>query len=130
MATREAYGGLLHETMPSVIETSAQYDSLSERLSGLVRKGRARSSEETKLMKLLAILVRDYDDRQVPSPNMPPEEAIRFLMEHSRKTPADLLSVFGQRSHVSEALNGKREISLEQARKLAKIFSVSPRVFI
>jgi hypothetical protein len=46
MATREAYGGLLHETMPSVIETSAQYDSLSERLSGLVRKGRARSSEE------------------------------------------------------------------------------------
>jgi antitoxin component HigA of HigAB toxin-antitoxin module len=51
-------------------------------------------------------------------------------MEHSRKTPADLLSVFGQRSHVSEALNGKREISLEQARKLAKIFSVSPRVFI
>jgi hypothetical protein len=48
----------------------------------------------------------------------------------SGKTPAHLLPVFGQRSHVSEALNGKRQVSLEQARKLAKIFSVKPRVFI
>ena len=117
--------------MPSVIETGVQYDSISERLSALVRKGRSRTPEETRLMKLLAVLVRDYDERQAfPSANMSPEEAIRCLLEHSGKTPADLIPVFGQRSHVSEALNGKREISLEQARKLAKIFFASPRVFI
>jgi HTH-type transcriptional regulator/antitoxin HigA len=131
MTTQEAYGSLLYETLPSVIETGGQYDSLSERLSSLVRKGRSRTPEETRLMKLLAVLVRDYDERQAfPSATVSPEEAIRFLLEHSGKTPGDLLPVFGQRSHVSEALNGKREISLEQARKLAKIFSVSPRVFI
>ena len=131
MPTQEVYGRLLHEVLPSVIETGAQYDSLSGRLSGLVRKGRNRRPEETRLMKLLAVLVRDYDERQsFPSATMSPQEAIQFLMEHSGKTPADLLPVFGQRSHVSEALNGKRQMSLEQARKLAKIFSVSPRVFI
>jgi antitoxin component HigA of HigAB toxin-antitoxin module len=41
-----------------------------------------------------------------------------------------LLSVFGQRSHVSEALSGKRKVSVEQARKLAKLFSVKPSVFL
>jgi HTH-type transcriptional regulator / antitoxin HigA len=131
MQIQETYGQLLHEAMPAVIGTDAQYDSTAHRLSQLVRRGRSRTPDETRLMKLLAVLVRDYDERHaLPQANMSPQEAIRFLMEQSEKTPADLLSVFGQRSHVSEALNGKREISLEQARKLAKIFSVSPRVFI
>jgi antitoxin component HigA of HigAB toxin-antitoxin module len=55
---------------------------------------------------------------------------LQFLMEHSEKTSADLLPVFGQRSHVNEALNGKRPISAEQARKLGKLFSVKPGLFL
>jgi antitoxin component HigA of HigAB toxin-antitoxin module len=51
-------------------------------------------------------------------------------MEHSQKTPSDLVPVFGQRSHVNEALNGRRPISAEQARKLGKLFSVSPGLFV
>jgi HTH-type transcriptional regulator/antitoxin HigA len=130
-ARQEAYGELLSEARPAVIETGAQYDSVSGRLSGLVRKGRSRTPEETSLMKLLAVLVRDYDQRNaLPPGRMAPEEALRFLLEHSGKTPADLVSAFGQRSHVSEVLNGKRKISAAQARKLAKIFNVNPGVFI
>jgi len=59
-----------------------------------------------------------------------PAERLRFLLEHSGKTPAVLLPLFGQRSHVNEALNGKRKLSAAQARKLAKLFSVNPGVFI
>jgi antitoxin component HigA of HigAB toxin-antitoxin module len=130
-AIQEAYGRLLAEVHPAVIETGAQYDSITERLSGLVRKGRSRTPEETRFMKLLAVLVRDYDQRNaLPAASMAPEEALRFLLEHSGKRPADLRPVFEQRSHVSEALNGKRRISAEQARKLAGIFSVNPGVFI
>jgi HTH-type transcriptional regulator/antitoxin HigA len=82
-------------------------------------------------MKLLAVLVRDFDERNaLPPANMTPDEAIRFLLEHSGRTPADLCSVFGQRSHVNEALNGKRKISAEQARKLGRMFSVKPGIFI
>ena len=130
-ATQEVYGRLLYEVLPAVIETGAQYNSISERLSSLVRKGRGRTPEETKVMKLLAVLVRDYDERNaLPPARMAPQEALRYLLEHSGKAPADLLSVFGQRSHVNEALNGKRKISSEQARRLAKIFSVNPGIFI
>jgi plasmid maintenance system antidote protein VapI len=40
------------------------------------------------------------------------------------------LPVFGQRSHVTEAINGKRPISATQARKLGEMFSVQPGLFL
>lgn len=130
-ATQDIYGRLLSEALPSVIETGSQYESISERLSELVRKGQKRSREETRLMKLLAVLVRDYDERHaLPAASMAPHEALQFLLEHSRKKPTDLLAVFGQRSQVHEALNGKRKIGAEQARKLGRMFTVNPGVFI
>jgi antitoxin component HigA of HigAB toxin-antitoxin module len=55
---------------------------------------------------------------------------VQFLLEHSGKAPADLLPIFGQPSHVNEALNGKRKISAEQARRLAKEFNVKPGLFV
>ena len=130
-AAQEVYGKLLTEVLPSVIETDAQYDSLAVQLSKLVRKGRGRTASETRLMKLLALLVRDYDERNALLPaRMRPADVLPYLLEQSGKTPGDLLSVFGQRSHVSEAMSGKRKISAEQARKLATIFSVNAGVFV
>lgn len=130
-ATQEAYGRLLYETRPAIIETEAQYHSVSEQLSSLVRRGRSRTPEETRFMKLLAVLVGEYDRRNaLPPSKMAPKEALRFLLEHSGKRPADLIPVFGQRSHVNEALNGKRKIGARQAQKLAKIFNVNPGIFL
>ena len=131
VAVKDPYKQLLAEARPEVIETDAQYDHLSARLSALVRKGRARTIEETRLMKLLGVLVQDYDRRHaLPPAGMTPQEALRFLMEHSGKTPSDLLPIFGQRSHVTEALNATRKISADQARKLGKLFRVNPGLFI
>ena len=97
----------------------------------LVGKGRRRTREETKLMKLLGLLIEDYDRRHaLPPDNSTPADRLQFLMEHSGKKPSDLVPVFGQRSHVSEALNGTRKISAEQARKLGKMFGLSPGLFI
>jgi HTH-type transcriptional regulator / antitoxin HigA len=131
VATKDAYKQLLAEVRPEVINSDAQYDQLSRRFSGLVRKGRDRTEEETRMMKLLGVLVQDYDQRHaLPPAGMTPQEALRFLMEHSSKTPADLLAIFGQRSHVTEALNATRKISAEQARKLGKLFRVNPGLFL
>jgi HTH-type transcriptional regulator/antitoxin HigA len=125
------YEDLLIETVPRVIETEKQYREIGDRFGELVGKGRARTRDETKLMRLLALLVEDYDRRNaMPPDDGTPAERLRFLMEHSGKAPADLLPIFGQRSHVNEALNGRRTISAEQARKLAKLFHVRAGVFI
>ncbi len=100
------------------------------RLGDLVAKGRARSTEETKLLRLLALLVEDYDRRRaLPPDKSTPAEKLQFLLEHSGRTAADLRSVFGQRSHVHEALTGKRSISAPHARKLGQLFRGSPGLF-
>ena len=125
------YEQLLAETVPEVIVNEDQYQEIGARLGDLIGKGRARSSEETKLMRLLAVLIEDYDRRHaLPPSKSTPAERLRFLMEHAAKKPSDLIAIFGQRSHVNEALNGRREISLEKARKLAKLFGVKPAVFL
>lgn len=126
-----AYEALLCETRPEVIETERQYNALTARLAELVRKGPCRTADEARLMRLLAVLVEDYDRRHtLPPAESTPAERLQYLLETSGRTPADLLGVFGQRSHVHEALNGKRPISAEHARKLARMFSVQPGFFI
>jgi HTH-type transcriptional regulator / antitoxin HigA len=126
-----SYESLLTETSPQVIETWEQYQTIGRRFGDLVGKGRTRTREETKLMRLLALLIEDYDRRHA----MPPDdstsaERLQFLLEHSGKTSADLLLIFGQRSHVHEALTGKRAISASQARRLGQLFHVAPGLFI
>jgi HTH-type transcriptional regulator/antitoxin HigA len=125
------YAELLIETVPQVIETQAPYNQIARRFGDLVGKGRARSAEETKLLRLLALLVEDYDRRHaLPPDKSTPAETLQFLLEHSGKTAANLQSIFGQRSHVHEALTGKRSISAPQARKLGQLFQVSPGLFL
>ena len=125
------YKELLLETLPQVIETEAQYHQIARRFGDLVGKGRARSVEETKLLRLLALLVEDYDRRHaLPPDNSTPAEKLQFLLEHSGKMATDLQPVFGQRSHVHEALTGKRSISAPQARTLGQLFHVNPGLFL
>jgi HTH-type transcriptional regulator / antitoxin HigA len=119
------------ETHPEVIETDRQYDQVTARLSELVRLGERRTNDEARLMRLLAVLVEDYDRRHaLPPTSTAPNERLGYLLETAGRTQADLLGVFGQRSHVNEALNGKRAISAEQARKLGAMFGVQPGIFI
>jgi HTH-type transcriptional regulator/antitoxin HigA len=125
-----AYEQLLVKVLPTRIETDAQYETTHIRLGELLRKAR-RTKAEDKLLDLLGVLIEDFDRRNsLPSDDGTPSERLRFLMEHSARPSSDLLPVFGQRSHVNEALNGKRSISIEQARRLGKMFSVNPGVFI
>ena len=124
------YEQLLVETLPSRIENDEQYDLIRSRFGELLGK-RRRTAAEDRLTDLLGVLIEDYDRRHaLPPDDATPADRLCFLLEHSDKKPADLLPIFGQRSHVNEALNGKRPISAEQARKLAKMFSVNPGLFV
>jgi HTH-type transcriptional regulator/antitoxin HigA len=125
------YEQLLTEALPGRIDSDEEYDRLHAQLGALLRKGKSRTPEETRLLDLLTVLVEDYDRRYgLPADKGTPSEILQFLLEHSGKTSADLLPVFGTRSHVSEALNGKRPISADQARRLGAIFSLKPGLFL
>jgi HTH-type transcriptional regulator/antitoxin HigA len=121
---------LLAETLPMRINDEEQYDSIRARIGELLTR-RRRTRAEDQLTDLLGIRIGDYDRRNaMPPHHSTPAEIIQFLIEHSGKTQSDLTPVFCQRSHVNEALNGRRLISADQARKLGKLFGVSPGLFV
>jgi antitoxin component HigA of HigAB toxin-antitoxin module len=125
------YEELLAETLPSRIETEEEFDRLHARFGELFAL-RHRTEAEERLKQLLGVLIRDYDERTaLPSEESSPAATLQFLVDHSGKTATQLLTpIFGQRSHIHEALTGKRAISAAQARKLGALFCVNPGLFL
>jgi len=75
--------------------------------------------------------IQDYDQRTaLPATDDTPAERLQYLREVSKKKPADLVPIFGQISHMSEAIHEKRPISTDQARKLGKLFHVDAGFFV
>ncbi len=75
-------------------------------------------SEEGEALKILTLLVEDYEKsaRQRLQPD--PIEAILFRMEQQNLSPRDLVPFIGSRSKVSEVISRKRPLSLSMIRAL------------
>ena len=93
-------------------------------VAGLIGK-EERSPAETSLLKLLAVLIEDYEQRRYSLGESSPLETLKELMR-----ARDLWRVIGSKGITSEVLNGKRRISTEMATKLGEMSHVSPAVFI
>jgi HTH-type transcriptional regulator/antitoxin HigA len=127
---RKKYGALLAHTLPRVVETPEELARLSGEIEPLLDKGNRRSAEEAELCRLVLKLIDDYQRDHRLIPNLKPHELLQALLEESGKRQVDLLPVFGSRSRVSDAVNGKREISKAQAKRLGELFHLSPAAFI
>jgi HTH-type transcriptional regulator / antitoxin HigA len=122
------YGALLSQTKPEVVHGEEQNRLYVQQLEELTGKACVSPAEE-KLIALLTLLVEEYENRNSPVPPAGPLELLRHLMEVNDLRQKDLVDVFGAESTVSDVLNGKREITKEQVRRLSNKFHVSPAVF-
>ena len=116
--------------MPVVIETEEENVRLLTIVEKLMRKGENLSAEEEKLLKLLARLIEDFEERYYRPAEAQPLEVLQHLMEARGIKQSDLWDVFGSKGVASEVLNGKRGISKTQARALANYFHVPVDLFV
>ena len=126
---RNNYPQLLAEFVPQAIDSEAEYDralAIAERLT--FKKGRTEA--EIKFLKLVVVLIEDYETEHYPMDNVAPHELLQHLMESNHTRQADLVGLIGSRGVVSEVVNGKRAISKAQAKALGEFFIVSPGLFI
>ena len=75
-------------------------------------------------------LVEIYESAHVVIPATTGVEALRYLMDEHGLTQAELVSLFGAPSIVSEVLSGKRRLALSHITRLAERFGVPADVFI
>ena len=127
-----AYANLLVEYLPVVIETEEENEKALEFAGRLMKKGDGkRSPEEDRLLSLLVTLIEDFEEKAYPMGQISnPAVALRELMREHQFKQTDMLDIFGSQGVVSQVLNGKREISKAQARKLSERFRLPIDIFI
>ncbi|HEY9432183.1 MAG TPA: transcriptional regulator [Blastocatellia bacterium] len=127
---KKAYGRLLAETLPEVIETEAQnrrMNAIADRLQGK----RDRSPEEDRLLKLIATLCMNFEEKYYNvQEGVTPAAILADLMSERGLKQADMLPIFGSRSVVSEVMSGKRGITKTQAKALAQFFKLPVELFL
>jgi len=77
----------------------------------------------------IADQVKAYEGERFPIPQAEPPDVLRFLMEQHGLHQEDLSDCAPQ-SRISEILAGKRSISKETAKRLARRFNVHGDVFL
>lgn len=123
------YGQLLLTFQPKVIENEEEYNRARQVLTELMMKTE-RTPEETELLKLIATLIKQFDEKQEQTEPASPHQVLLHLMQEHNIRQIDLVGKLGSKGVVSEIINQKRSISKSQAKILGEIFHVSPSVFI
>jgi len=114
----------------SVPRTEEEYDRTVALLDELIDEvGEDEQHPLASLMDTLGTLVEAYEDRHFPEPAGDPISTLAFFMEQHGVQQNELPEI-GSESEVSEILNRKRELNLDQIRSLSKRFNVSPEVFL
>ncbi|NET55891.1 MAG: helix-turn-helix domain-containing protein [Symploca sp. SIO2E6] len=126
---KEKYGSLLLQYQPQVIVSEESYNHAIDSIDQLMMREEL-TPEENILLDLFAMIVEDYEESQVQLEPSPPLDILLHLMEARGNKQADLVGIIGSKGVVSEIVNGKREISKTQAKKLGDFFNVSPALFI
>lgn len=72
----------------------------------------------------LVLLIEDYEAKHYPIPRAAPVDVLKFVMEANHYTRADLIDVIGSKARAADLLNGRREINLDQIRKISRAWRI------
>jgi len=126
---RPEYATLLAKTLPAVIRSEKENEHYIALLEELDQKGSKLTSAEQRLAELLTLLIEDFEERHYALKPATPIAALEELMAANELKQKDLLDIFGTPSIISEVLSGKRKLTTEHIRKLARRFHVPTDIF-
>ncbi len=125
------YAELLALALPKSIESEVENERALEIVNRLMTKGEQKlSAEEHLLLRMLVLLIEEFENKSYPIPVAEPHEVLKTLLENRGLKQVDLMPIFGARSNVSAILAGSRSIGKNQAKALANFFNVSVELFI
>lgn len=126
----DKYSKLLIQYQPKLIRTEEENERALAIVEELMHRPN-RSLEENELYELLITLIEKFE-REFYSPGeaSTPHGMLLFLMEQQNITQEDLVGVIGSEEVIAELIEGKREMTQEQAKVMGKFFKVEPSLFI
>ncbi len=111
-----------------VIKTEAEYKKAVKRTMEIFHSG--EGTPEADELALLLVLVKDYEDKHIMVPEVDPIEVIKLKMEERGMKAKDLEPILGSKGHVSSVLSGRRELTLNTAKRLRDYFNLPAEIFM
>jgi len=112
------------------IKNENDYDVALERVDALMEIDPELGTELSDELEILVMLIEKYEEKywQISEPE--PVAAIKVRMEQMHLKQKDLIPYIGNKSKVSEVLNGKIGLSLSMISKLASGLHIPLEVLI
>jgi len=129
----ERYVALIQDFPLRPLRSEREYDTALKVLDSLaVRPENSLEPGEQDYFDTLTMLVEAYDQEHYPTEmeHGEPLGMLKYLMQESGMTQAELGRLLGNRSLASLILNGHRQLSKTHIRKVASHFKVSPALFL
>ena len=90
----------------------------------------AADTAEAANFDALTLLIEDYEARLYPIARADPVSVVKSVMMANNYTRADLIEVVGSKARAADLLNGRREINLDQIRKLSRAWHIPAAALI
>ncbi|SDO09313.1 HTH-type transcriptional regulator / antitoxin HigA [Pseudomonas arsenicoxydans] len=106
------------------IHTDEDYRAALRDVSALFDNEPEPGTPEGDYFDVMITLIEAYEAKQFPVDLPNPIDAIKFRMEQSGLSAADLAPAIGRTNRVYEVLNGKRALTLPMIWKLHELFGI------
>ncbi|CRI54541.1 type II toxin-antitoxin system HigA family antitoxin [Pseudomonas sp. CCOS 191] len=106
------------------IRTDHEYRAALKELAPLFENEPQPGTAEGDAFEVMITLIEAYEAKNFPVDLPDPIEAIKFRMEQSGLTAADLVPAIGKTNRVYEVLNRKRSLTLPMIWKLHDLFGI------
>lgn len=106
------------------LQSEDEYNAALKEVRPYFENEPEEGSDEAAHFDALVLLIEQYEARHYPIPAASPVEVVRSVMVANNYNRADLVAVIGSKARAADLLNGKREINLDQIRKLSKEWSI------
>jgi len=87
------------------------------------------TQDDRDYLKVLGMLVYDYEEQREPMLKLKGAELLKALMEESNLQPHDLAPILGNEAMISEILDQRNVLTDRQVQALASFFHISPSSF-
>ncbi|MFJ2488859.1 type II toxin-antitoxin system HigA family antitoxin [Pseudomonas sp. NPDC087639] len=106
------------------IHNEEDYRAALNNVSALFDNEPEPGTPEGDYFDIMITLIEAYEAKQFPLDLPNPIDAIKFRMEQSGLSAADLAPAIGRTNRVYEVLNGKRALTLPMIWKLHELFGI------
>lgn len=113
------------------LRSEKEYRAAVAEVDLLVDLNPKEGTPENDRLELLSVLVEAYEDEhEEPIPSATPQEIVEFMAGQKGVTRSELAEMMGGRSRLSDFLNKRRQLSINQIAKLREKLGIPADLLI